>query len=105
MEPLLPHLNHLRPVDSPQSPMPSSPGQGGGVKGPSFSEYMKEQIEKVNASQAEAETAMNMWATGETDNVGEVMTAVKKAEVAFDMLLEVRSKVQEAYAEIMRMQV
>lgn len=102
-DPLFPHLNHIRPVEEGASVRPVKTQEE--IKGPSFSEYMKDQIGKVNQQQKDAQTAMEMWATGETDNVGEVMNQVKKAEIAFNMLLEVRGKVQDAYQEIMRMQI
>ena len=102
-DPLFPHLNYMRPVEDANPVKPATRTED--IKGPSFSNYMKEQIGKVNEQQKEAATAIEMLATGETDNVGEVMNQVKKAEIAFNMLLEVRGKVQEAYSEIMRMQI
>jgi flagellar hook-basal body complex protein FliE len=99
----LPHLNVIRPTEEvlPVRPVTSADD----VKGASFSQYMKEQISRVNEQQKDATTAIEMLATGETQNVGEVMNQVKKAEIAFNMLLEVRNKVQDAYSEIMRMQI
>lgn len=102
-DPLMPHLNFLRPVDGPSLP---SPVQGDPkIEGPSFAQYMRDQIGKVNAQQLEATEAVQKLATGETDNPGEVMAAVKKSEIAFSMLLEVRNKLQEAYQDVMRMQI
>jgi len=43
--------------------------------------------------------------TGETDNVAEVITAVNKAGIAFDLLMEVRNKLADAYRQIQQMQV
>lgn len=103
IDPILPHLHHRRPVEGPQSPEGIKPEARLG--GPDFSSYMKQQIERVNTQQLEAQGAMEALAAGETDNIGEVMTAVKKAEVAFTMMMEVRNKLQEAYQDVMRMQV
>ena len=98
-----PQFNQMRPVEGTTPIQPASPNEE--LQGPSFSEFMKDQIGKVNEQQKDADSAIQMWATGETDNVGEVMNQVKKAEMAFKMLLEVRNKVQDAYSEIMRMQI
>ena len=101
-DPLMPHLNFLRPVEAPSLPL-SSPDPK--VEGPSFAQYMRDQIDKVNAQQLDASEAVQKLATGETDNPGDVMAAVKKSEIAFSMLLEVRNKLQEAYQDVMRMQI
>lgn len=98
----MPHLNFLRPVEGPALPLASPDPK---VEGPSFAQYMHEQIGKVNAQQLEANDAIQKLATGEADNPGEVMAAVKKSEIAFSMLLEVRNKLQEAYMDVMRMQI
>ena len=43
--------------------------------------------------------------TGETDNMAEVFTAVRKADVAFSMLMEMRNKLVDAYREVQQMRV
>jgi len=62
-------------------------------------------INEVNRLQAEAEEARINLATGQTDNVAEVLTAVKKAELAFQTLMQIRNKLLEAYDEIKQMRV
>jgi flagellar hook-basal body complex protein FliE len=41
--------------------------------------------------------------TGETNDVHQAMNKSAKAEVAFNMLMELRNKVIDGYSEIMRM--
>jgi flagellar hook-basal body complex protein FliE len=43
--------------------------------------------------------------TGKTENVAEVFTAVKKAELAFQTLMQIRNKLSDAYEEIKQMRV
>ena len=43
--------------------------------------------------------------TGETENLAEVFSAVRKADVAFSMLMEMRNKMIEAYREVQQMRV
>ncbi|MFH1022448.1 MAG: flagellar hook-basal body complex protein FliE [Planctomycetota bacterium] len=83
------------------------PAQTGGVRPPetSFKNFLTDQIRKVNDLQQEADQAVKGAFTGQTQDVTEVLGAVKKAEVAFDLLMEVRNKVVDAYQEIMRMRV
>lgn len=71
----------------------------------SFSEMLTSQISDVNNLQKEADVAIQKLVTGKTKNVHETMLAVEKAELAFKMMNQIRTKVIEAYRETMRMQV
>jgi flagellar hook-basal body complex protein FliE len=70
----------------------------------SFSDFLKESVGEVNKLQTEANVAMERLASGETKNLHETLLAVEKAEIAFKTMNQVRSKVIDAYKEIMRMQ-
>jgi flagellar hook-basal body complex protein FliE len=69
-----------------------------------FGDMLQESIGKVNAMQVDADTAMQKLASGESKNLHETLLAVEKAEIAFKAMNQVRSKVLDAYKEIMRMQ-
>jgi flagellar hook-basal body complex protein FliE len=73
-------------------------------KSESFGEMLAQSIGKVNALQTEANVAMEKLASGESQNLHETLLAVEKAEIAFKTMNQVRSKVIEAYREIMKMQ-
>lgn len=75
--------------------------QGGG----SFKDVLLESLEQVNRLQQEASQGVERLATGQTENVAEVFSAVRKADVAFSLLMEIRNKLVEAYQEIRQMQV
>ncbi|MBU0552941.1 flagellar hook-basal body complex protein FliE [Myxococcota bacterium] len=70
-----------------------------------FSAYLAAQLEQVNGLQVEADQAVADVATGKNGNIHEMMVALDKADVSFRMLGKVRSKVVEAYQEIMRMSI
>jgi flagellar hook-basal body complex protein FliE len=76
-----------------------------GVPGPDFKSVLFDSLDAVNRLQTEADRGVERLLTGETDNVAEVLTAVNKAGIAFDLLMEIRNKLTEAYLEIQRMQV
>jgi flagellar hook-basal body complex protein FliE len=40
---------------------------------------------------------------GEITDVHQVMNSVQEAKLAFNMMMEIRNKVMEAYQEVMRM--
>jgi flagellar hook-basal body complex protein FliE len=77
----------------------------GAVEGKSFKDMLLDSLDQVNKLQQEASAGIEKVATGETDNVAEVFTAVRKADVAFSMLMEMRNKLVDAYREIQQMRV
>ena len=42
---------------------------------------------------------------GETDNLHQVMMALDKAKVSFQLMVQVRNKLLEAYQDVLRMQI
>ncbi|OHW62751.1 flagellar hook-basal body complex protein FliE [Andreesenia angusta] len=71
----------------------------------SFQDFLKQSIKEVNELQVDAENKNIMLATGKIENIHDVTIASEKAKVALDLTLAVRTKVVDAYREIMRMQV
>lgn len=80
-----------------------SVGETGGTK--SFGEFLQDSIGKVNSLQNEANVAMEKLASGESQNLHETLLAVEKADIAFRTMNQVRTKVIDAYREIMKMQI
>lgn len=80
---------------------PAPKGLGAPTEGgKSFSEFLKGSIDEVTRLQQDASKAVQDLATGKTENVTGVMTAMEKSDVAFKTLLAIRSKLMEAYEEI-----
>lgn len=83
---------------------------GGGKEAPeaagkgSFAEFLNESLKKVNDLQTEADRAIEGLASGESKNVHDTMIAIEKANLSFNMMIQVRNKLLQAYEEIMRMQ-
>ena len=85
---------------------------GGGVAQPApesggadFKSMLLGSLDQVARLQNEAERSVQDLAAGRTENVAEVFAAVNKAGVAFDLLMEIRNKLLEAYREIQQMRV
>ena len=70
-----------------------------------FKEVLNGYINDVNKMQVDADKAIENLVSGEIDDVSKVITAVEEANVAFQMMMQIRNKLTEAYQEIMRMQV
>jgi len=71
----------------------------------SFGEMLSESIKKVETIQKNADKLTMDLATGKSDNITETMIAVSKAEIAFQLMTQLRNKAINAYNEIMKMQV
>ncbi|RJP30593.1 MAG: flagellar hook-basal body complex protein FliE [Phycisphaerales bacterium] len=82
----------------PGPPAPSAPGKD-------FKSLLLDNLSEVNRLQSEADRQVQRLVTGETDNVAEVFMAINKSGVAFDLLMEVRNKLIDAYDEIKQMSV
>lgn len=71
----------------------------------SFSNTLKEAINKVNDFQVQSDTFTTKLIQGENVELHDVMIAAQKASITLNATVEVRNKVIEAYQEIMRMTV
>ena len=71
----------------------------------SFADFLKESVGKVNQYELESEKMDNLAAIGQTDNIHDTMIASGKSEIALQFMIEVKSKVLDAYKQIMRLQV
>jgi flagellar hook-basal body complex protein FliE len=74
----------------------------GEKSGPSFKETMESFLKDVNSMQAKAGESIEKMAAGEITDVHQVMSTVQEANVAFNMMMEIRNKVMDAYQEVMR---
>lgn len=69
-----------------------------------FKDVLANSLEKVNDLQSQRSSMMQAFASGESQNVHELMIAMQKASLAMNMTSAVRTKVIEAYKELSRMQ-
>ncbi len=71
----------------------------------SFVEVLKESINKANEIEKEADKEIQKLATMESKDIHTTRIAVEKADMTFQMMMQIRNKIINAYEEIMRMQV
>jgi flagellar hook-basal body complex protein FliE len=86
-------------------PSLGKPGAGAASGGVNFSDLLKNSIDEVTRLQQEASQAVEDLATGRTENVTGVMTAMEKSSLAFKTLLAIRGKLMDAYDEVKNIQV
>jgi flagellar hook-basal body complex protein FliE len=86
-----------------------APGRAAGTaptaNGQSFKDFLVQSIQDVNSMQAQADKAVEKLATGGDVNPAEVLTAVQKADLAFQMMVQVRNKLVDAFTEIKNLQI
>jgi flagellar hook-basal body complex protein FliE len=71
----------------------------------SFADTLKESINKVTQLEKEATTEAEKLAKMESQDLHTAMIAIEKADVSFQLMMQIRNKIINAYEEIMRMQV
>jgi flagellar hook-basal body complex protein FliE len=87
----------------PEVRRPQGPGKDSG--GPSFGQLLKDAISTVNEVQKQSDQEIQKLMTGESQDLHATLIAVQKADLSFQMMMQVRNKIIQAYQEIMRMQV
>jgi len=95
-------IESIGPIQSGVFPQKVNPalGQKGVV---SFKDTLNGFLKDVDQMQKTASDLTAKLAAGEVTDVHQVMSAGEEANVAFNMLMEIRSKVMDGYQEIMRM--
>jgi flagellar hook-basal body complex protein FliE len=81
-----------------QTSSPSSPAR-------TFPAWLDEQIRTANADIIGADDAVRRLAVGEPVNLHQVMVQLERAKLQFELVLQVRNKLLEAYQDLLRMQI
>ena len=98
-------INNTSAAGSVRPRAPSPPGAPGAQPSESFKDVLMKNIEQVNKLQQDAEMAIEDLASGRRDDIDGVLIAKQKADLAFQLLLQVRNKMMGAYEEIKQMRV
>src|SRR5689334_12622820 len=80
----------------------AKPGRVEGER--SFKEILQDSIQSVNQLQKEADQVLEKYSKGEASQ-DQVMVAFKKAQIAFEAMLQIRNKLVDAFEEIQRMRI
>lgn len=101
----------IDPINSINTVSKLTPPQGANNSGQvgetmsDFGQVLGNAIQTLNQKENTANHAIASLAAGEDIEIHQVMTAMQEAEISFQLALEVRNKIVDAYQEIMRMQV
>ena len=69
-----------------------------------FGQFLSDAINQLVQKEQIADQSVMKLASGEDIEIHQVVMAVEEADMTFQMALQIRNKVIEAYQEIMRMQ-
>ena len=81
------------------------PSAAPGTENGAFKDVLLENLHKVNALQQDAEMAVEDLQTGRRADLEGVILATEKADLAFQMVQQMRNKVAQAYDEIKQIRV
>jgi flagellar hook-basal body complex protein FliE len=93
----------ITPVGAPALPRIESPVPPAGKPG-EFRSLLESSLSQVENLRSDAAQSVENLIAGNGGELHSVVLATQKAELAFELALQVRNKVVQAYQEIMRMQ-
>ena len=87
----------------PTLPSPATPAAGASQSDGDFGSTLTNAIEQVEQVHTDAQQQISDLLQGNRQDVHNVMIAVEKADVAFQLMMQVRTKIVNAYEEISRL--
>lgn len=70
-----------------------------------FSQFLESAINQVNEIQRNADDQITKVIRGEVEDIHTAMIELQKADLSFQSMMEIRTKIMDAYQELMRIQV
>ena len=81
---------------------PTAPSSAGGEGG--FGATLKNAISQVNDLSDSSDQKVGELLQGDRSDIHNVMIAVEKADIAFQLMMQVRNKIVNAYQEVSKLQ-
>lgn len=75
------------------------------AEGSSFGAVLKDAIKDINNLQNDADKAIANVQLEDAGSIHDAMIALEKAGISFQVMMQVRNKILDAYQEVMRMQI
>lgn len=71
---------------------------------PQFVDTLRQTLQQAQQIQSEADQKVTSLVTGQGGDIQSAMIAVEKANLSFQMVIEVRNKIVQAYQDVYNMQ-
>ena len=68
-----------------------------------FRTLLEQSVRTVSQNENAASTAVDQFLSGEQEDTHKMMLEVQRADLSFELFMQVRNKVVQAYQEVMRM--
>jgi flagellar hook-basal body complex protein FliE len=94
------HISGISPLSQIQTDV-AAPTTGDG--GTSFKDVLNSAIGEVENSRSSASKSVEKFLSGDGEDLHSTILATQRAELEFQMFMQVRNKVVSAYQEIMKM--
>jgi flagellar hook-basal body complex protein FliE len=91
-------VGDLLPTDAVAAPSAAQPAQ-------QFGQWFTQELSNINSQMVGAEHSVQQLAAGGNVSLHETMLQLEQARLQFQLAIQVRSRVLEAYQDVMRMQV
>lgn len=70
-----------------------------------FTDLVSQGLQQVNTQINASQTALQRLALGDTQNLHQVMIGLEESRLSFQLFMQVRNRMLEAYQDIMKMQI
>ena len=94
-------LGGMPSISLPETPALNTGSEGEGL---SFGDVLKNAVHNVDSLNDSAGAQVNSLLQGGSGDMTSVMIAVEKADVSFQLMMQVRNKIVSAYQDIEKMQ-
>jgi len=98
-------IEFLAPAQPVRFDAETAPAGGAGGAGGGFAAWLDKELGNVNDQIVNADNQVRKLAAGEVDNLHQVMISMEEAKMTFQLALQVRNRLLEAYQEVLRMQI
>jgi flagellar hook-basal body complex protein FliE len=70
-----------------------------------FGEIFGQGLAKVNETLLASQTDLQRLATGDTQNLHQIMIRLEESRLSFQLMLQIRNRLLESYQDVMKMQI
>lgn len=102
---ITPMINQLRTRVGNEGFGESRPIEGSESGKKTFADMVQEAVNSVDEAQKTADQNVENIVMGKSDNIHEAMISMEKAQLSFQLMMEIRNKALETYQELSRMQI
>jgi flagellar hook-basal body complex protein FliE len=78
---------------------------GAPAPGASFADMVARGVAEVDTKLKAGEAGLQRLATGDVENLQQVMIRLEESRLSFQLMMQVRNRLLEAYQDVMKMQV